>query len=145
MSGPFNTPQRARKPAINITPLIDVMFLLLIFFMVSSTFRDYLGIDVTLPQAGQAASQDAEVHRIVVDREGRFFLGSDRPKTEVELENELKALVEADQEATFILEADQEASFGRVVRAIDIAKKVGGERLIIPTDPLGEDSGPRQP
>lgn len=145
MSGPFNTPPRARKPSINITPLIDVMFLLLIFFMVSSTFRDYLGIDVDLPSAANAASQDADVHRIVVDRDGRYFLGTETPKSEAELKSALQELINANEEATFILEADENASFGAVLRAIDIAKTVGGERLIIPTAPPDLVEDLRQP
>ncbi len=144
MSGPFNMPSRARKPVINITPLIDVMFLLLIFFMVSSTFRDYLGIDVELPEAAHAASQNADVHEIVVEKSGAFYLDAE-PVDERKLQAALTALIESDQEATFILRADEEASFGRVLRAIDIAKTVGGERLIIPTDRFLEDEGPPQP
>lgn len=144
MSGPFNIPPRARKPSINITPLIDVMFLLLIFFMVSSTFREYLGIDVTLPTATSAQAQDERVHRIVVDSEGAFYLG-DRPMTETELERELEILVDSEADLTLILEADEMASFGAVLRAIDIAKKIGGDRLIIPTAPPDPDEILRQP
>ena len=58
MSGPFGTNPPRRRPLINITPLIDVMFLLLIFFMVSSTFRSEFGIDVALPTAQTAAAQE---------------------------------------------------------------------------------------
>lgn len=145
MSGPFNMPGRARKPSINITPLIDVMFLLLIFFMVSSTFRDYFGIDVTLPKAAHAQGQTADVHRIVVDRQGQIFLGSEEPLSRVELRQKLEVLIAADEEAVFILEADANANFGAVIGAIDIAKQVGSERLIIPTDLYVEDPAPRQP
>lgn len=136
-------PSRPRRPSINITPLIDVMFLLLIFFMVSSTFRDYLGIDVALPKAANAASQDVQVHRITVSKTGDYYVGEEKVAPEG-LETALKALLEAGEDATFILEADKDARFEVVLHAIDIAKSVGGERLIIPTDPLETGSGPRQ-
>lgn len=138
MSGAFNSPKHKRKPAINITSLIDVMFLLLIFFMVSSTFKQYMGIDVTLPKAANAASQDAGIHEIVVDRNGGFFLDGE-PTAPGELQAGLQALVQSEDNATFMLRADAEASFGRVLRVIDITKTVGGDRLIIPTDLLDED------
>lgn len=138
MSGAFNNPRHKRKPSINITSLIDVMFLLLIFFMVSSTFKHHMGIDVTLPKAANATGQDAEIHEIVVDRNGGFFLDGEAVAP-AELQTGLKALVENEDTATFMLRADAAASFGRVLRAIDIARAVGGDRLIIPTDLLDED------
>ena len=68
MSGTFNRPKHPRRPSINITSLIDVMFLLLIFFMVSSTFREDTGVDIRLPEAETASQQPMGAHEIVVDR-----------------------------------------------------------------------------
>lgn len=135
MSGAFNSPGRKRRPAINITPLIDVMFLLLIFFMVSSTFREQLGIDIRLPEAESATVQDVEFHEILVTRDGEFYLGQER-LDEAELRSALGELLEREPQATLVLRADKEADFGRVVRAMDIARNVGAERLIIPTELL---------
>ena len=75
MHGPFGSWRRKRRPNINITPLIDVMFLLLIFFMVSSTFRERLGIDIALPEAQSAREQELEPHEITVGPEGELFFG----------------------------------------------------------------------
>ncbi len=135
MSGAFNSPKRKRGPAINITPLIDVMFLLLIFFMVSSTFREHLGIEISLPEAESATDHDVEAHEISVSRGGAFYLGREK-LDEDGLRSALEALLEMEPQATLVLRADREADFGRVVRAMDIARNVGGERLIIPTELL---------
>ena len=66
MPAAFNSPKQRRKPVINVTPLIDVLFLLLIFFMVSSTFRDDLAIDITLPKAQSATVQDVTAKEIAI-------------------------------------------------------------------------------
>ncbi len=141
MNGAFNTPGTKRKPAINITPLIDVMFLLLIFFMVSSTFKEYTGMDITLPKASQSSAQNASMHEIVVDREGNYYLKG-APKQPDQLRTELAALLKDNLDSTIVLRADTEADFGQVLRAMDIAREVGGDRLIIPTDLLSRADAP---
>lgn len=140
MSGAFDSPRQKRRPSINIAPLIDVMLLLLIFFMVSSTFKESLGIDITLPEAEHAAEQDLSSHEIVVDREGKLYFG-ERAVDEEGLRAALVELIAATPDAVFVLRADAEADFGRVVRAIDIVRDVGGERLVIPTDLLRKAPG----
>ncbi len=135
MAGAFNSPKHKRRPSVNVTPLIDVMFLLLIFFMVSSTFREDLAIDITLPQAESAAAQDITAKEIVVDRAGvAYFEG--RPVSEQELREALGAVLADDPRATLVLRADDRADFGRVLRVIDIARDLHVENLIIPTVPL---------
>jgi len=133
MSSAFNAKRRRRKPAINITSLIDVMFLLLIFFMVSSTFRHQLGIDVELPEAETAAMQEMRHREIVVTRNGDYYFGQ-QLVDENGLRQAIGRLLDAEPEAALILRADQRADFGSVIRAIDIAREVGGTRLVVPTE-----------
>ena len=137
MESGFQTRRRKRRPAINITPLIDVMFLLLIFFMVSSTFREDLGIDITLPKAKTAAEQDWGQYEVVVSRAGKLFFEG-RPVDEARLRGAMAEALAENPDATFVLKADEQADFGKVLRAIDIAREVGGTRLIIPARPLVE-------
>ena len=135
MAGAFNSPPQKRKPSINMTPLIDVMFLLLIFFMVSSTFREDLGIDITLPKAESAATQDITAKEIVVDQAGvAYFEG--QVVSPQELREALAAVLADDPRATLVLRADDRADFGRVLRVIDIARDLNAANLIIPTDLL---------
>ncbi len=131
MSSAFGGRSR-RRPSINLTSLIDVMFLLLIFFMVSSTFREHLGIDITLPHADTAEEQRLDTHEITVTAKGELYFGEQRVD-EDGLKKSIVALLTADPEAVLVLRADEGADFGRVLRAIDITRNAGGARLIIPT------------
>jgi len=132
MQGAFNTPRQRRRPYINVINLVDVLFLLLIFFMISSTFRQQLGIDIALPEAATSTSQETKTHEIVVSRDGDLFFG-DQKVDEAGLHAAVANLMEKDPKAELVLRADEAANFGRVIRAIDIAREVGGSKLIIPT------------
>lgn len=135
MSGAFNIPKHKRKPTINITSLIDVMFLLLIFFMVSSTFKDEQVIEISLPQAESSIQQEITSHEIIVDREGNIYF-EQTAVGEDELREALRALLAADPDVTLVLRADKEADFGPVIRVIDIARELKATNLVIPTDSL---------
>jgi biopolymer transport protein ExbD len=132
MSAPFNARRHRRRPSINITSLIDVMFLLLIFFMVSSTFREHFGVDVTLPEAKTAERMDVSTHEITVSEDGQFYFGQQLVDDEG-LRRGIVRLLTEDPKASLVLRADDKADFGRVIRAIDIAREVGGTQLVIPT------------
>ena len=121
-----------RHPTINITSLIDVMLLLLIFFMVSYTFREHLGIDVTLPHADSAEEHQLDTHEITVTVKGELYFG-EQLVDEAGLQKSIVTLLEENPEAVLVLRADEGADFGRVVRAIDITRSAGGAKLIIPT------------
>lgn len=129
--------RRRRRPSINITSLIDVMFLLLIFFMVSSTFKQQPGLDIALPQAETASPQDVTTKEIVIDGEGRLFFAA-QPVDEDGLRAALIQYLAESPEGLLVLRADAKTDFGRVARALDIARAVGGKQVIVPTDPLEE-------
>jgi len=128
----FGGHTQRRKPHINITSLIDVMFILLIFLMITTTFREHLGIRITLPQVGNAEKQELTTHEITITETGELYFGQQRVN-EQGLRDSLVKLFHEDPKATLVLRADQKADFGTVIRAIDIARQIGGERLIIPT------------
>lgn len=136
MSNAFNRPTKPRKPAINLTSLIDVMFLLVIFLTVSTTFRDQLGIDVTLPEAGSAEitpmDQDAA---IVVSAEGEYFFAG-MPVDEAGLREALTQWAERETAPPIVLRVDESAPSGRMIRVLDIAREIGGTDLVIPTQPM---------
>lgn len=132
MSGVFGTQRRRRRPFINVTSLVDVMFILLLFLMVSTTFRQQLGIDIQVPAAATATEQSTETHEIAVTREGEFFFGQQK-LDEAGLRGALAELLQKTPDASLVLRADEGADFGRVVRVIDIARELGGQRLVLPT------------
>lgn len=124
--------KQKRKPMINITSLIDVMFLLLIFFMVSSTFLEQPGIKLELPHAQSAAIVEQKDYTLFVDKDGKMFLNRDEVNTE-NLEAKLKAVLPDMEDGALILKADQDVSHGIVVRVMDIAKRSGVKKLVIGT------------
>lgn len=115
------------KP-IDITPLIDIVFQLLIFFMLSSSFISNQGIKVNLPKAVTAEAANEENLLITVSRENVIYLDK-----KVLTVKELKTvLVQAGKEkkAVLIL-ADQRTDLGRVVEVWDIAREAGVEQVNI--------------
>lgn len=135
MQGPFGARARGRRPAINITSLIDVMFLLLIFFMVSSTFRAQLGIDVELPAARTAAQHERSEYEITVKHDGSYYFGADQVDPE-SLRERIRALMAEEPEALLVLQSDRGAAVEDFIRAMDIARDEGGTRLVLPTRPI---------
>lgn len=132
MDGAFGTRRHRRKPFINITSLVDVMFILLLFLMVSTTFRTQKGLDISVPQAATATPQEQDARSISVTRNGDYYFAG----VQVD-ENGLRAAIaetlKKDPKSVLMLEADEGAEFGKVVRAMDIAREMGGEKMVIPT------------
>ncbi len=141
MDGAFGAPRGRPGPSINITPLIDVMFLLLIFFMVSSTFRDQTSIDIALPRASSGAQLQAAEHEIAVTDTGAIYL-DDEALGPGALKARLAALLAEEPEAALLLRADEAASWQAVLTVIDVAREVGGAKLIVPTRLPGPTDGP---
>lgn len=128
---------RRRKALINVTSLIDVVFLLLIFFVVTSTFLERPGIDLTLPEAGSSATEVADVSvRIAAD--GGLYVDAS-PVTPEELAGVLEARLREAGTTEVTLEADRRVPHGRVVAAMDAARKAGATGLVVATRP--EDGG----
>lgn len=121
-----------RKPVINITSLIDVLFLLLIFFMVSSTFLEQPGIKLELPHAQSAVVTEQKDYTLFLDKNGEMFLNEEKVTLD-NLEIQLKQVLPNMKEKSLILKADQDALHGMVVRVMDIAKQSGVKKLIIGT------------
>ena len=124
--------KKERKVLINITSLIDVLFLLLIFFMVSSTFLEQPGIKLELPQAQSAVVVEQKDFTLFVDKEGKMFLNKDEVTTE-NLEEMIKKALPEMKDGALILKADQDVSHGVVVRVMDLVKRGGVKKLIIGT------------
>jgi len=121
-----------RKVFLNITSLIDVLFLLLIFLMVSTTFLEQPGIKLELPEAQSAAIIEQKEFMLFVNKEGTIFFNDTEIAIE-ELEAKIKEVLPEMEEGTIILKADQDLSHGLVVRLMDIVKKSGVKKLVIGT------------
>jgi biopolymer transport protein ExbD len=123
-----------RKVVINITSLIDVIFMLLLFFMITSTFLEQPGIKLELPQAKTSAGGEPQEYVLTVDKKGELFLNR-QPVPLAGLEAEIRKVLPKMKEGALVLKADQEISHGLVVRVMDLAKRAGVRKLIIGTKP----------
>lgn len=130
----MNLRPRRRAPVdINLAPLIDVVFLLLIFFMVSTTFKDEARLRVQLPQAQGEDIPAAEpaMIQIVIDRAGRFFV-DDRELSDTRTATLVRVLTERRGEQTelpVLIQADAETPHQAVMTAMDAASQAGLTRL----------------
>ncbi len=121
---------------VNLTPLIDVVFLLLIFFMVSSTFDRHAKLKVQLPQA-EAQMQQAQDNPVVlsIDASGKYYI-DDRQVINEQLEtlkDALRQTVGERTDVTLLLRADGRTPHQSVVRAMDAASQLGLTKLSIAT------------
>ena len=129
-----------RKALINITSLIDVVFLLLLFYVVTSTFLERAGLDLTLPAASATAAARRDEVTIELDERGGTWLDG-RPVEPAGLESALKAAMAEGGTERVVLEADERVSHGRVVEAMDAARRAGASGLVVGTRPR-EDAAP---
>lgn len=115
---------------INIAPLVDVVFLLLIFFAVSTTFLETAGLELTLPASSSSAQGSPQEITIAVSRDGLLYLEGLR-MPEDRLATELRVRLAARDEKLVLLRADAETPHGTVVRIMDLARKAGATGLTI--------------
>ena len=129
--------RKTRRDVItpDITPMVDVVFLLLIFFMLSTTFIVSPGIRVDLPQAeAEALRRERQDLRIKIAAEGLLYVDDQRLSPE-DLVERLRAAARTDQDTLVVIEADENTAHKHVVEVMDRAKGAGLHRLAIATRP----------
>ena len=129
--------RQLRRPevSINLTPLIDVVFLLLIFFMVSTSFSELTQLVVDLPEAEGAPASTNTTLLLVVDVEGNMTLdGAPVPNDARGLSEALRQLLSGNTDIPVTLSADAMTPHQYVVTAIDVAAQLNITRLTIATE-----------
>lgn len=128
--------QRADDEGINLTPLIDVVFLLLIFFMVSTTFTKETHLSVDLPEAiGEKSSEATEQIEILINSDGSYsvnglVLVNNKVAT---LRSALEKTSEGNTHLPLVITADAKTPHQAVVQAMDVVGQLGFARLSITT------------
>jgi len=127
--------RKRHKTAIKFdpTPMTDVVFLLLIFFLLSSPFMIQPGIKIKLPKAASAEAEIYDKVIITVTRDNKTFI-NEKEVTLDHLEDEIKKALSKTRERILIVKADAETPHGMVVEVLDKAKLAGAERLAIATE-----------
>ena len=124
----FRPSKKGRGLIINITSLIDVMFLLLIFFMVTSTFKNQPAINLVLPRSATASETVDTPAILFLTAEGDVYL-NDTPVDREGLAAQLERLNIETGEDRMVLRADENAAHGDVVELIDTIKQSGFTRV----------------
>ena len=106
-----------------------MIFLLLIFFLLTSTFSDQPGLKIQLPRAFSSQPREAEDLVISITREGRVYVNQ-KPIERSRLGAELEKLADTLDRPSVILKADREVSYGLVVELIDLSRRAGLEKIV---------------
>lgn len=129
--------QSTQEETINLTPLIDVVFLLLIFFMVSTTFTKETHLEINLPEASVEPVEVSNTQSIdlIVQANGHYVVNGKTLVNQqaITLQRALKAVAEGDTNRPLTITADASVSHQSVVRAMDVAGQVGFSQLRITT------------
>lgn len=126
------------EPTVDLTSLIDVVFLLLIFFMVSTTFERETVLKVDLPEASSVEDREdvPETLELVIDSEGRMFLNDQRllDSNANTIRAAMQQLAGERRDVPLILRADRQTPHHFVVTTMDVAAQLGFVNLSIATD-----------
>lgn len=118
---------------IPLTSLIDIVFLLLIYFLLTTNFMVDEGIKIKLPQAKASASQTEEEITVCVDREGRTFL-RDQEISLGDLFKKLKEMIGGQEDRLVVVRADRAVILNKAVKVMDVVKAAGAGRLCLATE-----------
>lgn len=133
----FREERKSNNSLLDITPIVDTVFNLLIFFALSLNFISTPGIRVNLPKsAAQEITREKKDLRVVITPSHQLFLN----EKAVDLKSLEKHFLEASQsnpETQILIQADQRVTHGRVVEIMDLARSAGLYRLAIVTQPKG--------
>jgi biopolymer transport protein ExbD len=122
---------KQEEPTLGIAPLIDIVFLLLIFFMVTSHFDVASGVHIKLPQISKVIfDQQKNKVTVLIDRSGQIYLEGKQVDMKAFTER-LRQLVQENNVLQMILQADKEVKHGVVVETMDAAKTAGVHSIVI--------------
>lgn len=125
--------KRAEESTLDMTPLVDVVFLLIIFFMLSTTFIVLPGIRVDLPKASsERITLEPEEIVLSVDEKGALYFNKDRVDDETVLQR-LRVASQSDKEVQILLKGDTRSNYGRVVELLDMIRQCQLHRVAIMT------------
>ncbi|MFG0250783.1 MAG: ExbD/TolR family protein [Phycisphaeraceae bacterium JB051] len=123
-------------PAVDMAPLIDVVFILLIFFLVTATFVRETGIEVQRPQATAAPSLDQQAMRISITVNGTIYTEGSAVDLQT-LRSKVSTFVSSNPSSPVIVIPDQDTRAQRVVDVMDAAKLAGAVNVAIATEKKG--------
>lgn len=135
----FRRWKRKTEPQINVTPLVDVVLQLVIFFIVTTTFISVeTGARVNLPSANFSRIEEAKTITVTLTKGNTLYLNGAITTWE-ELPKLVVLELRKDPNVAVVIEADREVLHGKVVKLMDLLKRAGVERMAIATQPGEEE------
>ncbi len=126
---------RSRVQAqLTLTPLIDVVFLLLVFFMLTSTFLEPAAVDLTLPSSETATTAEKLPIEVMLARDGVVLLNGEQVSLS-ELQARLEVLLDGRENLTVALKADAAANIQQMLEIVDRIRAAGGRSLALAAEP----------
>ncbi len=133
----FRRDDKLKTVEVNLTPLIDVVFLLLIFFMISTTFDKQSQLEITLPEAtsGEQTEQQPTVLGVGIDANGEYFLNQQAlmRSDEDTLRKAIKKVMNGNKDLPVIISADGKAPHQSVITVLDVASQLGLNKMTFAT------------
>ncbi|MEA1927396.1 MAG: biopolymer transporter ExbD [Candidatus Auribacterota bacterium] len=135
----FQRKTELKMGRLDIAPLMDVVLLLLIFFMLTSSFITPAGLRVDLPESTVAEPQDKENLVVVVSEEGELYIDDELVLWE-DCRDKLAAGLTVSRDRILILKADRDTHHGVVVRLMSLARELGWKRMAIAAEPESQST-----
>lgn len=124
--------KRTIKSIINLTPMVDMLFLILLFFLVTSSFIEQPNIKLELPSTKYASTSKIEERVLTISYDGKLFFQSEFVERK-ELIPVLKNAFSKQDDKTLVLRADKNVPYGIIVDVMDAAKGAGLKKIVAPT------------
>ncbi|OEU51586.1 MAG: hypothetical protein BA871_10335 [Desulfuromonadales bacterium C00003096] len=126
----MDIPVRSKSTGLNLTPLIDIVFLLLVFFLLTTQFIEEDGIGVKLPSSNSFTTRDRDEVAIAITQQGDLFVQGQRLPL-AGLTAKLEAILGAD--TTVVVRGDRDVALQTLVSVMEKAKQAGAARLVVAT------------
>lgn len=126
--------------SIDLSPLIDCVFLLLIFFMVTATFNKDMSLDINRPAATSATPASSKAIRIYIDDNGAIWLAGERVRPWM-IQARLDHLLDASTSKAVLVVADGSISASRLIKVVDQARLAGAQVAVAPRRETGGSPG----
>lgn len=126
------------RPEVNIIPMIDIIFFLLVFFMMSTLYMVNLKtVDIDMPKAQNAETRVSATFVVTMKKDGTLWL-EDRQVTQQELLSEASVQQKRDSKFAVVLRAEQDMNYGKVIELLDMLKGEGIVHIGLAADSAGE-------
>lgn len=126
------------RPEVNIIPMIDIIFFLLVFFMMSTLYMVNLKtVDIDMPKAQNAETRVSATFVVTMKKDGTLWL-EDRQVTQQELLSEASVQQKRDSKFAVVLRAEQDMNYGKVIELLDMLKGDGIVHIGLAADSAGE-------